>query len=307
MEVAMPTIDLTRIGSNIGALYSLQSLLDINNKLASTQQRLSTGKRINSAADDPAGLVIATKMHARSEGLRVVEDNISDATNMMSVAEAGLNQVTDIVTQMRSKATQAANDTLGQTERAAIQTQLSQFSAQIDDILKSTKWNGTQLLSGALSKQFQTGVDMDETTTWNMNTNLTSGSGGLGLSKAVVQSTVTAEGVSIPASGTLGNLSELSTGDYTVSAEDKATSDILGKTNLLSNNSSMTLDHSSAQATATGANVMSSGQYALKITNVVSARISATPSPKPATPALAPTVCSRSIMPISITQAPLEA
>ena len=123
----MPTIDLTRIGSNIGALYSLQSLLDINNKLASTQQRLSTGKRINSAADDPAGLVIATKMHARSEGLRVVEDNISDATNMMSVAEAGLNQVTDIVTQMRSKATQAANDTLGQTERAAIQTQLSQF------------------------------------------------------------------------------------------------------------------------------------------------------------------------------------
>ena len=61
----MPTVDLTRIGSNIGALYSLQSLLDINNKLATTQQHLSTGKRINSASDDPAGLVIATKMNAR--------------------------------------------------------------------------------------------------------------------------------------------------------------------------------------------------------------------------------------------------
>ena len=58
----MPTGKLTRIGSNIGAMYSLQSLLEINNKLATHQTRLSTGKRLNSAMDDPAGLTIATKM-----------------------------------------------------------------------------------------------------------------------------------------------------------------------------------------------------------------------------------------------------
>jgi flagellin len=166
----MPTVDLTRIGSNIGALYSLQSLLDINNKLAAAQSRLSTGKRINSAEDDPAGLVIATKMNARSQGLKVAMDNISDAKNMMSVAEAGLSSITDILTSMRNKATQAASDTLGGTERATIQTQLSQFANQIDDIVSQTKWNGVQLLSGSLAKQFQTGVEQGETTTWNLNT-----------------------------------------------------------------------------------------------------------------------------------------
>jgi hypothetical protein len=67
----MATVDVTRIASNIGALNSLNSLMNINAKLATHQTRLSTGKRINSAADDPAGLTIATKMLARSEGLKV--------------------------------------------------------------------------------------------------------------------------------------------------------------------------------------------------------------------------------------------
>ncbi len=149
----MPTVDLTRIGSNIGAMYSLQSLLAINNKLATHQTRLSTGKRLNSAMDDPAGLTIATKMNARSEGLKVAMDNISDAKNMLSVAEGGLSKLTSIMVTMRSKANQAASDTLGSTERATIQAQLSAYAEQIDDIINETKWNGVKLLDGTVSKQ----------------------------------------------------------------------------------------------------------------------------------------------------------
>jgi len=261
----MPTVDLTRIGSNIGALYSLKSLLDINNKLATTQQHLSTGKRINSASDDPAGLVIATKMNARSEGLKVVQDNISDATNMMSVAESGLNQLTDIVTQMRSKATQAANDTLGSTERAAIQTQLQQFSTQIDDILASTKWNGVQLLKGSLSKQFQTGVDAEETTTWTMNTNLASGSAGLGLSDFYTSSSATnltgAIGTftNLKAGGAIG-LSELNTGHYSLKVLDQ------GGGSGVVNSDAVYMNGISA---ITGSGITgSSGNYTMKITGV---------------------------------------
>ncbi|MCE1252376.1 MAG: flagellin [Anaerolineae bacterium] len=269
----MPTVDLTRIGSNIGAMYSLQSLLDINNKLATTQQRLSTGKRINSAADDPAGLVIATKMNARSVGLKVVQDNISDATNMMSVAESGLNQLTDIVTQMRSKATQAANDTLGATERAAIQTQLEQYAEQIDDILAETKWNGVQLLSGSLSKQFQTGVDISETTTWTMNTNLTSGSAGLDLSDSYTTNGFSnanySASLTAVATSTVGtNQIELATGGYSFEILGKAGGAAQGAvtatSSLLGGTTSIT-----ASAANTGSG-LASGTYTLRIDAVAS-------------------------------------
>jgi flagellin len=269
----MPTVDLTRIGSNIGALYSLKALTDINNKLADAQQKLSTGKRINSAADDPAGLVIATKMNARSVGLKVVQDNISDATNMMSVAESGLNQLTDIVTQMRSKATQAANDTLGATERAAIQTQLEQYSEQIDDILAETKWNGVQLLSGDLTKQFQTGVDAGETTTWNMSTDLTSGSAGLALSSRYNSSDVTASSIVKSGSGftnadggsTIGsNQSQLTTGGYTFKVLAKSSSTTAGSATI----SDWTDGVSNVSYNTSAAEELASGDYTVTLTDV---------------------------------------
>ncbi|MHB0879188.1 MAG: flagellin, partial [Anaerolineae bacterium] len=120
----MASADFTRIASNIGALNALYSLRKTNSSLGTHQARLATGKRINSAEEDPAGLSIATKMSARSQGLQVALDNISDSKNMLSVAEAGLSKVNDILVQMRTKAEQAASDTLGADERSAIQSQL---------------------------------------------------------------------------------------------------------------------------------------------------------------------------------------
>ena len=168
--------------------------------LALHQTRLSTGKRINSAQDDPAGLTIATKMLARSEGLKISLDNISDAKNMLSVAEGGLSKMTDIIVQMRSKAEQAASDTIGTSERGAIQDQLSAYAQQIQDLVDQTKWNGVKLLDNTTgNKVFQTGVDEGETTTWTLPSKLDPAS--LNLSEIVSADTATFVDVSNSFSG----------------------------------------------------------------------------------------------------------
>jgi flagellin len=162
----MAEVDVTRIAGNIGAANALNSLTYINKQMAIHQTRLATGKRINGAADDPAGLTIATKMNARSESLKTALSNIGDAKNLLSVAESGLSQVNDILVQMRSKAMTGASDTMGTTERTAIATQLQAYQDQIDKIISETKWNGNALLDGTFdtSKQFLTGADTGDIT-----------------------------------------------------------------------------------------------------------------------------------------------
>lgn len=156
--------DFTRINTNIGALNALNSLKYVQSKLGIAQLRLGTGKRINEAADDPAGLTIATKFQYRASGLGQALDNIGDAKNMLAVAEGGLQKINEILIKMRDKAEQAASDTLGTTERTAISNQLTQFANEITDIVNSTKWNDNKLLDGlsGFSSQtvtFQTGAD----------------------------------------------------------------------------------------------------------------------------------------------------
>ncbi|MGI6208059.1 MAG: flagellin [Anaerolineae bacterium] len=161
----MVQADFTRIASNIAATNALNSLRDANRSLGIHQTRLATGRRINTAEEDPAGLSIATKMGARSEALKVALDNIGDAKNMLSVAEAGLGKISDILVQMRTKATAAASDTLGAAERSAIQSQLNAWAEEINSIVATTKWNGNALLDGLKAfggtVTFQVGADTD--------------------------------------------------------------------------------------------------------------------------------------------------
>ncbi len=275
----MANVDVTRIASNIGALNALNSLQSINAKLALHQTRLSTGKRINSAMDDPAGLTIATKMLARSEGLRASMDNISDAKNMLSVAEGGLSKMTDIMIQMRTKAEQAASDTLGSSERATIQTQLSAYAQQIQDLVDETKWNGVKLLDNSTgTKTFQTGVDEGETTTWTLPTSLDPAT--LNLSKVVASVTATDSVIGasfaaagVGASGTLNGMTALTTADYSFEVTDKAVSATQGKTTLAS--SSKLVDGVSGMAgtvsPASASDVMTSGRYQVTIDAATSA------------------------------------
>jgi flagellin len=171
----MANQDVTRIASNIGALNSLWALQTVNKQLGVAQTRLSTGKRINSAADDPAGLTIATKLNSRSEGLQVALSNIGDAKNLLAVAEAGVGRITDILVQMKNKASQGASDTMGTAERSAIQDQLNAYAQQIDDIVAQTNWNGNNLIDGTYQStalSFQTGADSSDVTNVNGLKNL---------------------------------------------------------------------------------------------------------------------------------------
>ena len=224
----MTEIDVTRIAGNIGAMNSLNSLANINKRLSVHQTRLATGKRINSAADDPAGLTIATKMFSRSEGLKQAMSNIGDAKNLLAVAESGLGRVNDILVQMRNKAEAAASDTMGSNERSAIVTQLQAYAAQIDDITAQTEWNGNKLINGTYSSTkltFQTGAGATDITQVSGLDDM-SATGGLALA---TKSGTAGAAVSTDASdiidGTTGvtagdadnaNLSQLQTGTYTV-------------------------------------------------------------------------------------------
>lgn len=162
----MAQVDVSRIASNIGALNALNSLRDVNNKLAVHQTRLATGKRINSAGDDPAGMTIATKLNARSEGMKTALNNIGDAKNLLSVAESGLSKINGILVNMRNLAQQGTSDTLGTEERKAIMDQITAYEGQIDDTIKQTKWNGTDLISNGTALTFQTGADSGDTTSF---------------------------------------------------------------------------------------------------------------------------------------------
>jgi len=150
--------DFSRIATNIAALQSLNSLNHVNTQLGIRQLRLATGKRINSASDDAAGLTIATKFDLKAKGLGQALANIADAKSLMAVAEGHLNNINDILGVMRTKAEQAANDTLGDDEREAILDELAKLNDQIDSEVDQARW-GSRDLFGNTDVEFQIGYE----------------------------------------------------------------------------------------------------------------------------------------------------
>ena len=254
----MATADVARINTNIGALNSLNALRSVNRHLALHQTRLATGLRINEAADDPAGLTLATKLNVRAQSLQRAVDNIGDAKNLLSVAEGGLKKINEILGKMRVKAEQAASDTLGATERQAIATDLGQYAREIDDIVEQTTWNGQKLLDGTADFDFQTSADYDKYTNWALSqAHDVQGTGSAGLGDlATVSGTSTAtettdsgnilvDGQTDGGNTLFSNLTELSSGTYTVvvhiGTTDGSTEDSYVQL-LDSNGSPMTVD-----------------------------------------------------------------
>jgi flagellin len=131
--------------------------MNINDRLGKHQYRLATGKRINSAADDTAGYSIAKGLEARGKGLSVAMSNVSNAKNIMDVAEGGFQNVMDILHTLKEKATQASDDSLSADQRTAIGNQITALIEEVDDIVAETKFNGSALIDGTYSKTFQTG------------------------------------------------------------------------------------------------------------------------------------------------------
>jgi len=139
---------MTVINTNIKSLVAQNAMTVNNRSLGKAMEQLSTGKRINSAADDAAGLAISNKMTAQIRGLNQAVRNANDGITMIQTAEGATNEITNMVQRMREFALQGANDTNSAADRTAIGKEYDQLVNEIDRIATNTEWNGIKILSG---------------------------------------------------------------------------------------------------------------------------------------------------------------
>lgn len=159
----MPLSGGARINTNIAALNALTSLNAINMQLYTHQERLASGKRINSSADDPSGYVISKKMEGRIRSMGAALDNVGDAVSTFGVAEGAYQTIADLLVQIKEKQTRFINGAFGADEKNALATEISALATEIDDIVTTTKFNGVQLLTSTYSQNFQVGEASTET------------------------------------------------------------------------------------------------------------------------------------------------
>ncbi len=146
--------------TNVASLNAQRNLQGTQDALTNSISRLSSGLRINKAGDDAAGLGISESLKASVRSLTQAQRNANDGISMSQVAEGAMNEMQGIVSRMRELSVQAANSTLGATERGYIHTEFGQLSQEIDRISKVTNFNGQALLNGAASAglTFQVGI-----------------------------------------------------------------------------------------------------------------------------------------------------
>ena len=155
------------INTNIGALNASQSSYSVNNSMETSMARLSSGNRINSAADDAAGLQIARRMDTEIQGLNQAVRNAADAQALLQTAEGALDEVHTILLRIRELSVQASNGTYGAQDRLAIQAEVTDLQSEITRISNDTTWNSISLIEGSQSTgiTFQIGADNTQTVT----------------------------------------------------------------------------------------------------------------------------------------------
>jgi len=156
--------DLTRINTNIAAFNALNSLRTIGNQLGTSQLRLQTGKRINEAADDPAGFSISSKLTSRARGLATALDSVGTSMNLLSIAEGAAQSIHDNLLNIQDLVRQATSDNLGSSERSAIEQQIDDLSAEVTRLRDATTFNGVKLIDGTFTgKRILTGAEASDT------------------------------------------------------------------------------------------------------------------------------------------------
>jgi flagellin len=137
-----------RISTNVASLNAQKNLASTDRGLKQSLARLSSGNRINQAADDAAGLAISENLKAQIRGLRQASRNALDGVSLVQTAEGGLNEVSAMLIRLRELAIQASSDTIGDTERKFIDVEYQQLKSEMQRIAESTRFNGTDLLNG---------------------------------------------------------------------------------------------------------------------------------------------------------------
>ena len=170
-----------RIFNNIPSITAQRILGVNNNRLALSVERISSGIRINRAADDAAGLAVSEGLRSDIRALRQAVRNASDGISLMNVTEGALNEQAGILIRLRELASQAATGTVGSTERQTIQLEFSALRSELDRITATTEFNGTKLIDGTLASSvsdnnrhilIQIGIDNSVNSRLNLNTQL---------------------------------------------------------------------------------------------------------------------------------------
>jgi flagellin len=153
------------INTNIKSLVSQNALTKNALDVSKAMEQLSTGKRINSAADDAAGLAISNKMTSQIRGLDQAIRNANDGISMLQTAEGATIEITNMLQRMRELAIQSANDTYSDDDRSALNKEIVQLEEEITRIAKNTKWNNMPILDNTYEKVLQVGIANNEDST----------------------------------------------------------------------------------------------------------------------------------------------
>ncbi|MBV7257005.1 flagellin protein FlaA [Pacificimonas sp. WHA3] len=244
---------MSMINTNVNALRAQSAGSMASKDLGTTMERLSTGKRINSAKDDAAGLAISQRMTSNIRGTAVAIRNANDGISLAQTAEGSLNEVTNMLQRVRELAVQSANGTLSGSNRTSLQSETDQLLAEINNIAKTANFNGLNLLDGSVKNlSLQTGVNASDKVSVSLvevNTN------SLGLTAGG------RDGQTI--SGRVGDLSSIASGDVTINGASAVATDFA---------SGITVDTAKVLAEAINANSAQTGVTATASNNVTSAK-----------------------------------
>ena len=139
---------MTVINTNVSATLASNAISRNDRAMTTAMERLSTGLRINSAADDAAGLAIASRMRSQVDGLEQAARNANDGISMLQVAEGAVSEISNILGRMKELAVQSASGTYSSTDRAALDLEFQQLLTEVDRIARNTEWNGMKILDG---------------------------------------------------------------------------------------------------------------------------------------------------------------
>ena len=222
------------VNTNVSSLNAQRSLASSSVELKSAMERLSSGKKINSAADDAAGFAIAERMTAQIRGLNMAAKNASDGLSMLATIENATNDVTDMLQRIRELAVQAVNDTNGGTDRGYLQLEVNSLLAEIDRVGTQTVYNNKALLNGSLSGNVQVGTESGQNIQFSISSIQTTDIGTAGSAAAATAA------------------ADMSSGTYTVTVGSKAAT-ITGAAGLSISDIQTVLDNKNIDATVSGA------------------------------------------------------
>lgn len=152
-----------RISTNVSAINAQRTMVNSQRQITKSMEQLSSGSRINKAADDAAGLAISEGLKSQVRSLSQAGRNANDGISMIQTAEGGLSEVSNILTRLRELGVQASSDTIGETERGFLDKEVQQLKAEAQRITQTTKFGTTKLLDGSGDKfDFQVGIGNDE-------------------------------------------------------------------------------------------------------------------------------------------------